>query len=110
MFADFCARVARKERKLATGRKRRQRKYESDADYAFRLAHADLDRYLAHCEVAGWVLRRYATSADLVWLEFPAEPGSLTVGYADTFRADVLRADPTLVFVLATATAATIAA
>lgn len=93
MHADFLARVADGSRKLATGRKRAQRKREDRDDYAWRQAEPTLERFLAHCEVAGRILRRYALPGGTGQrLELPAFPGSLEVGEVLEVTADEIRA------------------
>ena len=63
MYDYFVHQLRCGARRLESGLKRKQRKHEHDADYAWRMAHADLDRFLAHCEVAGRVVRRWALDA-----------------------------------------------
>lgn len=88
MYADFLARVESGTRKMNTGRKRRQRKHESEADYGWRMRHAAEDRFLAHCEVGGLILRRWATDdGDGQIVVFPDTPGSLTAGETRTLMA-----------------------
>lgn len=65
---------------------------EHDDDYLWRQRFPTLDRFLAHCEVAGRVLRRYATAGGYGQrLELPVRPGSLEVGEVLELTADEIR-------------------
>lgn len=62
-------------------------------DVAWRKKNATLDGYLAHLEVAGRILRRYAIDADTMHLELPESPGSLTVGETLEWSAERITAN-----------------
>jgi hypothetical protein len=92
MYADFLARIESGTRKLATGRKRKALKREDPDDYAWRITHGAEDRFLAHAEVAGWVLRRWATPGGTGQvLIFPTLPGGLTPGETVEWDAQTIR-------------------
>ena len=59
-----------------------------ETDVTWRKAHPDLERWLSHAEIAGWVLRRWAVTPDTQHLELPAVPGEITVGVILELSAD----------------------
>lgn len=60
-------------------------------DIAFRRKHRDLDRWLAECEVAGHIARRYASFlGDGQVITFPEYPGSLNDGATVDWSVDTI--------------------
>lgn len=69
----------------------RPRKGRHELDIAWRKQNPELDQWLARAEVAGWVLRRWAVSADVQHLELPITPGSLATGMVVEWTATEIR-------------------
>lgn len=67
-------------------------------DVAFRRKHPTLDRWLARCEVAGHINRRYASwLGDGQVITFPAYPGSLDDGVTVDWTVPEIMANLTMI-------------